>query len=77
MASFDSKDIKCSVCGTLVHVTISYGIWPCRSEETADCPVCGKELLRKNITGDIEIKVKSLDDTLEPYKTSYSLKNTI
>lgn len=77
MASFDSKDIKCSVCGTLVHVTISYGIWPCRSEETADCPVCGKELLRKNITGDIEIKVKSLDDTLEPYKTSYSLKNII
>ena len=77
MASFDSKDIKCSVCGTLVHVTISYGIWPCKSEETADCPVCGKELLRKNITGDIETKVKSLDKTLEPYKTSYSLKSII
>lgn len=64
MASFDGKDIKCPVCGTLVHVTISYGKWPWRSEETADCPVCGKELLRKNITGDIETKVKSLDDTL-------------
>lgn len=51
MASFDSKDIKCSV--------------------------CGKELLRKNITGDIETKVKSLDETLEPYKTSYSLKSII
>lgn len=75
MASFDSKDIKCPVCGTLVHVTISYGIWPNRSEETAD--VCGKELLRKNITGDIETKVKSLDDTLEPYKTRYSLKSII
>lgn len=77
MASFDIKDIKCPVCGTLVHVTISYGIWPNRSEETADCPVCGKELLRKNITGDIETKVKSLDDTLEPYKTRYSLKSII
>ena len=75
MASLDSKDIKCPVCGTLVHVNISYGIWPCRSEETADCPVCGKELLRKNITGDIEAKVKSLDDTLDPYKAEYISSN--
>ncbi len=75
MASYDFKDVKCPVCGTLVHVTISYGIWPCRSEEIADCPVCGKELLRKNITGDIEAKVKSLDDTLEPYKTEHRLRN--
>ena len=71
MASFDCKEVKCPVCGTLVHVSISYGIWPCRSEETADCPVCGKELFRKNITGDIETKVISLDDTIEPYKTEY------
>lgn len=51
MASYDVLHIKCPVCNTDLWVKISYGIYPARSIETADCPVCGKEVLRKNITG--------------------------
>lgn len=60
MASYDVLHVTCPVCNTDLLVKISYGIYPARSIETADCPVCGKEVLRKNITGDIETKVDSL-----------------
>ena len=56
-------------------VKISYGIYPARSIETADCPVCGKEVLRKNITGDIETKVESLVDTKDQYKLQFKQRN--
>lgn len=51
MASLESRSIRCSICKTLLCVNITYSIYPCKSMETADCPVCGEELLRKNITG--------------------------
>lgn len=51
-------------------VKISYGIYPVRSIETADCPVCGKEVLRK-----IEIKVESLANAKEQYKVALKQRN--
>ena len=39
------------------------------------CPVCGKEVLRKNITGDIETKVDSLAKTKEQYKVAFKQRN--
>lgn len=63
MASSDILHVKCPVCDTDLLVKISYGIYPMRSEETADRPVCGKELLRKNVTGDILTEVESKANT--------------
>lgn len=63
------------VCNTDLWVKISYGIYPARSSETADCSVCGKEVLRKNITGDIETKVESLVDTKDQYKLQFKQRN--
>lgn len=74
MPSSDNKNIKCLKCGTLLSVNITYGEYPNKSVETAICTVCGNELFHKNITGDIEIKVKSLEETIEPYKTEFKNK---
>lgn len=75
MASNDVFHVKCPICDTDLLVKISYGIYPMRSEETADCPVCGKEVLRKNITGDIVTEVESLANTKEQYKVTYKPNN--
>ena len=75
MASYDVLHVKCPVCNTDLLVKISYGIYPARNIETADCPVCGKEVLRKNITGDIETKVESLANTKDPYKLQFKHRN--
>lgn len=77
MASYDVLHIKCPVCNTDLWVKISYGICPARSIETADCPVCGKEVLRKNITGDIETKVESLANTKDQYKLQFKQRNEL
>ena len=77
MASYNNETKKCPKCGTLVKIKISYGIYPMRSLETADCPVCGYELLHKNITGDIDSIVESLDETVEPYKSHYVNKGRV
>lgn len=58
-------------------IKISYGIYPMRSLETAYCPVCGYELLHKNITGDIETIVESLVETVESYKSHYVNKDRV
>lgn len=71
MASYDVLHVMCPVCNTDLLVKISYGIYPARSIETADCPVCGKEVLRKNITGDIETEVESFANTKSQYKESF------
>ena len=75
MASYDVLHVTCPVCNTDLLVKISYGIYPARGIETADCPVCGKEVLRKNITGDIETKVDSLAKTKEQYKVAFKQRN--
>ena len=75
MASCDVLNVTCPVCNTDLLVKISYGIYPARSIETADCPVCGKEVLRNNITGDIETNVESLTNTKEQYKVVFKQRN--
>lgn len=71
MASYDVLHVTCPVCNTDLLVKISYGIYPARSIETADCPVCEKEVLRKNINGDIETEVESFANTKSQYKESF------
>lgn len=41
-----------------------------------ELPVCWEELFRKNITGDIEESIISLDETIEPYLSEYKKKET-
>lgn len=45
-----------------------------RTMEIANCPVCWEELFHKNITGDIEESVLSLEDTIEPYLSELKSK---
>lgn len=75
MASYDVLHVTCPVCNTDFLVKISYGIYPARSIETADCPVCGKKVLRKNITGDIGTEVESLANTKDLYRESFKQRN--
>lgn len=71
MASQNINYVVCPRCKTSVKVHTTYGIYPCKTEETADCPVCGYVLSKKNITGDIETSVDNMDNTIEPYKSQY------
>ena len=64
-------ETKCEVCGTLVGVSETKQYMPYRSEETAECPVCGTMVYHHNSRGDFESKVVSLDETKEPYKSEY------
>lgn len=64
-------ETKCTVCGTLVGVSESKQYMPYRTEETAECPVCGNTVYRHNSRGDFESTVVSLAETIEPYKTNY------
>ena len=47
----------CPKCGAKSKVTVSNGVWPMRMPETGECPKCGTEIIRKNITGDIEVEL--------------------
>ena len=57
MASKYIVEMDCPNCGAKLKVVVSNGIWPMRSIETGECPKCGVEVIRKNITGDIEVKL--------------------
>ena len=74
MASAYYEEVMCPKCHTKVRVKITNGVWPARTTEIANCPVCWEELFRKNITGDIEESILSLDDTIEPYLSEYKTK---
>lgn len=74
MASTYFEDVTCPQCHTKVRVMITNGVYPMRDTEMANCPVCWYELFRKNITGDIEESVLSLDETIEPYLSEYKRK---
>ena len=54
MPSRYSEILVCSKCGAKLKVVITNGVEPMRSVETGECPKCGTEVIRKNITGDIE-----------------------
>lgn len=53
--STDIIEKTCPKCGAKVRIKVTYGVWPRRSEETADCPVCDTLLHKANITGDMEV----------------------
>jgi hypothetical protein len=74
MASSNYVECECPQCHTKVGVRITYGIYPAKTVEIANCPVCWKELFKKNITGDIEEVVISLDNTIEPYLSEFNNK---
>lgn len=57
-----SIEMKCPKCGALVKITITYGVDPYRSRETAECPVCDTELYHENITGDMDVTLIKKDD---------------
>ena len=47
--------MKCPKCGALVRINITYGVYPCKTRESAECPVCDTELYHENITGDMDV----------------------
>ena len=49
--------IVCPTCEAKLKVVVTNGVWPMRSVETGECPRCGTEVIRKNITGDIEVEL--------------------
>ena len=55
MSSRYTEIIVCPTCGAKLKVVVTNGVWPIRTEETGECPRCGTEVIRKNITGDIEV----------------------
>lgn len=71
MSSRDNLIQRCPICHTDVAITITYGVYPCKTLERADCPVCGNELFHENITGDIDTRVHSLEQAIEPFKSEY------
>ena len=75
MANGYTEQYTCPICGTRFKAIVITGIQPFKTKETIECPVCGEEVDHKNITGDIECEVISLENTIEPYKSDY-LKRT-
>lgn len=57
MPSTTVKIIECHNCRAKNKVTITAGEYPQRSEEIGNCQNCGTELIKKNITGDIEVEL--------------------
>ena len=58
MASKYTDNIVCPNFGAKSKVTISNGVWAMRTNETGECLRCGTEVIRKNITGDIEVELR-------------------
>lgn len=57
MPSKYTEIIVCPMCGAKIRTIITNGVWPMRSVETGECPKCRTEVIRKNITGDIEVEL--------------------
>ena len=49
--------LTCSQCGAKLKVVVTNGVWPMRMPETGECPKCGAEVIRKNVTGDITVEL--------------------
>lgn len=63
------REIKCDKCHTLVGIREVNVMMPYKTEETAECPVCGETIFKHNSRGDFESEIISIEDTIEPYKT--------
>ena len=57
MPSKTVKIIECHNCGARNEVTITAGEDPWRSEESGNCQNCGTEIIRKSITGNIDVEL--------------------
>ena len=57
MPSRYTENTLCPKCGAKCRIVVINGIWPMRSQETGICPNCGAEIIRKNITGEIEVEL--------------------
>ena len=57
MPSKYTEEVVSPKCGAKLRAVITNGVWPMRSVETGECPKCGTEVIRKNITGDIEVEL--------------------
>lgn len=57
MPSRYTENTLCPKCGAKCRIVVTNGIWPMRSQETGICPNCGTEIIRKNITGEIEMEL--------------------
>lgn len=57
MPSRYTENTLCPKCGAKYRIVVTNGIWPMRSQETGICPNCGAEIIRKNITGEIEVEL--------------------
>lgn len=63
------REIKCDKCHTLVGIREVNVMMPYKTEETAECPVCGETIFKHNSRGDFESEIISTVDTVEPYKS--------
>lgn len=63
------REIKCDKCHTLVGIREVNVMMPYKTEETAECPVCGETIFKHNSRGDFESEIISAEDTVEPYKS--------
>jgi hypothetical protein len=41
---------------------------PYKTEETAECPICGITIFKHNSRGEFKTEVISIENTIEPYK---------
>lgn len=64
------REITCEKCGTLVGIKEVNVIMPYKTEETAECPVCGETIFKKNSRGDFESEIISTEKTIESYKSN-------
>lgn len=63
------REIQCDNCHTLVGIREVNVMMPYKTEETAECPVCGETIFKHNSRGDFESEIISTEDTVEPYKS--------
>ncbi len=77
MASHYIEYRDCPICKTKVRIDVTCGIYPIRSHETAECPICGNTVYESNITGDMDSSVDSTEETLEEYKINCINKKTL
>lgn len=63
------REIMCERCHTLVGIREVNVMMPYKTEETAECPVCGETIFKHNSRGDFESETISTEDTVEPYKS--------
>ncbi len=73
------RTLTCPKCHTNLGIKlVDIGVrLPYKSSETAECPVCNENIFKHNTRGeDLEAEIISMDNTIEPYKSSYEKATT-